>query len=118
MCVLKKTMSLKKRIFLILRQLVKIRSLSVGMIEMYIQNIIFHRDCTKFSSGAAYLCILYNSAAALYDVADQTQLVNDNFKLARRGGSNLTSRAPPPPIHPSEKCQNVMIRGEQVCVRD
>ena len=59
----------------------------------------------------------------LYDVADQTQFVNDNFKLAReeerREQLNLASASAAPPIHPSEKCQNVMIRGElrseQVC---
>ena len=56
-------------------------------------------------------------------MADQTQFVNDNFKLAReeerREQLNLASAAAAPPIHPSEKCQNVMIRGElrneQVC---
>ena len=65
----------------------------------------------------------FNSAPTLYDVADQTQFVNDNFKLAReeerREQLNLASAAAAPPIHPSEKCQNVMIRGElrseQVC---
>ena len=46
----------------------------------YPQNIIFllshHVAGYEFSSS--------DPTAALYDVADQTQLVNDNFKLARK----------------------------------